>query len=422
MENQNRAVEQKKAEKGAALITTLLVSTMLLAAGGALIITSATTATTSIDSTAEMQAYYAAESGLQAATTALRGNIPARSPLDSATTKISFANAVNPATSNLPSDAFGSARLSAWLPYSYTNGTDDWRVALTPADPSGYSPQTDLAYSVLVSRLPGDTAAVPVRLLIRSRGYGPKGAVKQLEAVIMDPAFDFRVPASILLRGATNSQIVSFLLGPSNAKTMTGADNATPPEPTVTVFGVTKEEDQILVDTAVNGDVTVISPKTQLLTASDLPWWLQTPEATRSLLSELKVTAQDRNCFFSTQTTDVGTAANPKLTFVDADLTIGPNAEGAGLLVVTGSLTLNGTFSFQGLILVLGEGEVHRSGGGTGLILGAMVVSRTTSGQPFLAPAYDSTGGGNLSVIYDSSWVRRALDAAGPHVTNVREF
>ncbi|MBA2702379.1 MAG: hypothetical protein H0U60_00815 [Blastocatellia bacterium] len=421
MEYQNPAADEKKSEKGAALITVLLMSTMLLAVGGVLIISSTTTATTAIDSTAEMQAYYAAESGLQAATTALRGNTTARPPLDPATTKINFAKAVDAATSNLASDTSGSARLSAWLPYSYANGASDWRVPLTPADPTAYNPQADIAYSVSIARLPGDTTTVPIRLLIRSRGYGPKGAIKQLEAVVMDPAFDFRVPASVLLRGATNNLLANFVLGPSNAKTLTGHDNA-PTGTIVSVFGVTKEEDQILVDSAISSDGTVASPKTQLLTASDLPWWLNSPADTVSLLDELQSMAEDRSRYFAATTTDVGTATNPKFTFINGNASIGPNADGAGLLVVKGTLTLNGNFNFFGLILVLGNGNVQRTGGGSGLVKGAMVVANVTSGQPFLAPTYDSTGGGNLSVIYDSDWVRKALDSGGPRIVNVREF
>lgn len=420
MESNNPMAVRKRNEKGAALITMLLLSTMLLAIGGALILISSTTATTAIDSTAEMQAYYAAESGLQAATTALRGNLQARAPLP-ATTTINFPKAVDPATSNLPADTLGSARLSAWLPYSYANGINDWRVPLTPADPAAYNPQRDLAYSVLVSRLPGDTSAWPIRLLLRSRGYGPKGAVKQLEAVVMDPAFDFRVPASILFRGATNNQIINFILGPSGAKNLTGHDNA-PTGTIVPVFGFTREEDQILVDSTASSDGTIINPKTQLIAAAELPWWLATPADTTLLLDELQIMAGDRSRYFTATTTDIGTEASPKFTFINGDASIGPNADGAGLLVVKGTLTLNGNFNFFGLILVLGNGNVQRTGGGAGKVTGAMVVARVTPGQPFLAPTFDTTGGGNLSVIYDSDWVRKALDAGGPRITNVREF
>ena len=66
--------KMRKNERGAALITSLLISTLLLVAGGALIqITSMSTANT-VDATAETQAYYGAEAGLQAGLNALRVN------------------------------------------------------------------------------------------------------------------------------------------------------------------------------------------------------------------------------------------------------------------------------------------------------------------------------------------------------------
>ena len=61
-------------ERGAALVTMLLVSVLLLGAGGALIMTTMMSANNSVGSTAEMQAYYVAESGMQSALNALRGN------------------------------------------------------------------------------------------------------------------------------------------------------------------------------------------------------------------------------------------------------------------------------------------------------------------------------------------------------------
>ena len=64
----------RKNERGAALLTSLMVATLLLAAGGALIQITSMSASNAIDSTAEAQAYYGAEAGLQAALNALRGN------------------------------------------------------------------------------------------------------------------------------------------------------------------------------------------------------------------------------------------------------------------------------------------------------------------------------------------------------------
>src|SRR5215470_17542803 len=67
--------ESRAGERGAALITAVLLSLLLLAAGGILILTSTMTGVTARDSTAEMQAYYAAEAGIAKTLEVLRGNV-----------------------------------------------------------------------------------------------------------------------------------------------------------------------------------------------------------------------------------------------------------------------------------------------------------------------------------------------------------
>src|SRR6185436_2991580 len=71
-------------------------------------------ANNSVGSTAEMQAYYVAESGMQSALNVLRGNAQ---PLVTATDRMSFRTAVIPDISNGP-DNSGALRLAGWLPYN----------------------------------------------------------------------------------------------------------------------------------------------------------------------------------------------------------------------------------------------------------------------------------------------------------------
>lgn len=101
-------------ERGAALVTMLLVTVLLLGAGGALIMTTAMSSSNAIGSTAEMQAFYLAESGMQSALNVLRGNVK---PLVTASDRISFRTAIIPDISNGP-DNTGSLRLAGWLPYN----------------------------------------------------------------------------------------------------------------------------------------------------------------------------------------------------------------------------------------------------------------------------------------------------------------
>ena len=131
--------DRHSTQRGAALIMMLFVSLLILAGALMLMVATTTSATNAISSTDEVQAYYAAEAGLQEALNVLRGNV-APHPNDGA--KINFKNAINVGTSNNPSS--GVAQLSRWLVYNYpTTGTAD-RVTLSPS----YSTVDGLAYAI----------------------------------------------------------------------------------------------------------------------------------------------------------------------------------------------------------------------------------------------------------------------------------
>src|SRR5688572_31940366 len=135
-----------KGERGAALVAMLLVTVLMLGAGGALVLATAMSSTTAIGSTAEMQAYYVAESGMQSALNVLRGNVK---PLVTASDRISFRTAIIPDISNGP-DNTGSLRLAGWLPYNdrldpdslvpVTLGavTGGYRVSVENLDPNSH--------------------------------------------------------------------------------------------------------------------------------------------------------------------------------------------------------------------------------------------------------------------------------------------
>src|SRR5919107_1163639 len=128
----------RKSECGAALITVLLVSFLVLGGALTLVLTTSMSTTNAVSATDEMQAYYAAEAGLQEALNVLRGNV-APHPNDG--TKMNFKNAINVGTSNNPSS--GVPQLSRWLVYNYPSGTPD-RVTLSPS----YSPTDGIAYAI----------------------------------------------------------------------------------------------------------------------------------------------------------------------------------------------------------------------------------------------------------------------------------
>ena len=57
---------------------------------------------------------------------------------------------------------------------------------------------------------------------------------------------------------------------------------------------------------------------------------------------------------------------------------------------------MNGSQTFDGLVLVLGGGVLDRSGGGNGTSLGAFVVAKFNSTGDFLAPTFTSSGSGTV--------------------------
>ena len=418
-----QTTDARRNERGAALITVLMIATLLLATGGVLVLVTGMASRTAIDSTAETQAYYAAEAGLEWTLNVLRGNVAPNASMP-AGTQIDFRKAITLSASNLNGDTKPSCqanspasvcRLSAWLNYSYSSDSGD-RIPLSGA---GYNPQTGLAFSVDVSD-PDQTPVAkgePQRLLLRVIGYGPKGAIKRMELVVRRTGIDYSPQCVICVRSADNGDPVNFSIGESAAKDYSGQDrNGTAKLP---AFGATTAGDVALEAAAINKD-TVSNPATGQINMSSLPTWLQTADGARAFLDDQRANAMNQGRYFSTYSGYSGSDASPAFTFVDGDCSLDG---GAGLLIVTGKLLMKGNPSFSGLILVLGDGYVERDGGGTGNIYGAMFVARLNkSGGPFLPSTFITNGGGTSLVQNDSKAWGSAENLNGPRVMGVHEY
>ena len=104
----------------------------------------------------------------------------------------------------------------------------------------------------------------------------------------------------------------------------------------------------------------------------------------------------------------IGSDASPQITYVTGDITL---HGGAGVIVVTGTLTFDGNTNFDGLVLVIGQGIMNVKGGGGGQINGEVLIANTNSHTaPFgqLAtlgsPTLNWTGGGSNFIQYNSCW------------------
>ena len=281
------------------------------------------------------------------------------------------------------------------------------------------------------------TAPTPRRILVRSTGYGPKGAIKRLEMVLNQSSFDFEAPAVLTMRGSDDGTALTFDSGSSGAKDYSGADHAGVQTdlPTFAVSG----GDVTGADNGIKKHDTINDPEIGYLDNGSLPAgttvstmqvstpdFLETAQDARNALTILKTNAKTVDRYFApasgtSKTINDSNTTATGMTFVDGDVDLDG---GSGLLVVTGKLSMKGNPNFNGVILVLGKGQVERDGGGSGQIYGAMVVAsfdpNGTGG--FTAPTFTTNGGGNSTFQYDSLAVSRALGAIGAASGGVREY
>lgn len=530
-------------ERGAALVTCLYVTVLLMLTGAALLVSTTMSATNTVDSKSEMQAYYAAEAGLQQTLNVLRGNV-APNPLFAADpaggiadeNKISFRRAVNPLISNYSGDTSSSARLSHWFTYNSnrvplpnnsafsTTLTDPDNTALVTFSTSGtftnygsnthqfgggstrmtitYVAQTaatintsgtstfgkfqitgvngtptlsnepfrlviaqtapfsqtltidctlNATSSVVTLTFPTQsnniqgaiyargsnpitsndstpmavtiTAPEPTRLIARVVGYGPRAAQKQMQMIMSRFAFDYTAVGMVAIRSADDGSVLTFNAGNSSQYTYVGNDNAGGQG--ITAIAVTGSQDYNYLNSLgiPSGQVFGSPAGYSQVSVSSLSAWLQSADAARTMVDQLRFQAQTNGRYFTSASppSNYGTTSQPLFTFIDGDSDL-PPAGGAGLLVVTGTFAPRGSAAFSGLILVLGGGVFDRSGGGNGNSLGSVVVARFGSSGNFLAPTFNSNGSGTSNEQYDSVWANKALGLIGPRVLAVSEY
>lgn len=432
-------------ERGAALVTTLLISMLLLAAGGMLLLTTASTGVNTFDASAEMQAYYAAEAGVQETLNVLRGHV-LPSPLFVANptgtvapeNRIDFRKAYDRATSNRttdPTSAGFPSRLSRWLPYNHTPSglTYEDRVTISQL----YNPINGVAYQISITDPDNTPATRPIRrLVIESTGLGPRGAQKKLYLMVTANGLNITVPAPLVLRGHDNlSTNVNIDLGSSGAKTYSGVD-AAGLEPTKPAIAINAQDVSKVVAAYAGKEDTVADPKLAVLdlpndphpTGVKPPWFLRTAIEARAFVAESEALARScaapgspctmRGSVVSSLSGAAGSVASPQFTVVKGDCNLD---SGAGLLIVTGTLTMNGNPNFRGLILVLGQGRVLKTGGGNGDSVGAMMIARFGATGGFLEPSFLVSGAGNSNHQYDSRATLNAMVMSGPSVLGIAE-
>ena len=308
------------------------------------------------------------------------------------------------------------------------------------------------------------TAPEPRRLRVTSTGYGPGGARKVLEMIVNRFNYLLEPPSPLVIRGSDDtSQTMTFNLGDSAAKYYTGKDaagiQAQVPTIAIRLHDWTKGYD------GVTKGSTVDDPKFSILDLNPVPnpWpvtltpvpssapgstvsvpqsaitpdILRHADEARTFLNEMEKYARENGRYFASLSGTAGTTAKPELTFVDGNCVL---EGGRGLLIVTGNLELKGNNDFQGIVMVLGNGHVTRSGAGNGRVLGGWYVAKFTRPRPagcaqgctpgtsgcafscgFAAPYFDVSGGGVGRFQYDWREITGANVLLGSRVHGIDE-
>jgi len=283
----------------------------------------------------------------------------------------------------------------------------------------------DLAYttSPTTTHIPAKvTSPDPKRLLVKSYGFGPQGSEKRLEMMVTKANLEYETPAGFTMRGADDCSAFSFDTGSSGAKWYSGVDHAGV-ETQRPAFAISACDED---NATIKKPETVSDPKIGILGDDDTtpgtietPSYLDTADRARAYLSSLQDKAVATNRYFNRSTTVSDSVDTPMYTFVDGDCTL---TSGSGVLVVTGTLTMRGHTNFNGVILVLGKGKLVRNGGGNGEIYGGITIAAfdRVSGN-FIAPAFETNGGGNSTIQYDSLALKNGI-GSGMNVSGIREF
>ena len=270
------------------------------------------------------------------------------------------------------------------------------------------------------------TSTEPNRVMITSTGYGPRGAVKKLEAFVQKNFLDgLSAPATLTLIGPAGS---GFKFDPGNSANVTySGQDVIAPDIIIPPVGTSNDANLAIVKTALDGldkkDGQVVGYPANV--TPEMPTWLQSTLNLDTVIQNLRDVAIASNGYYAAGQSpstfgDVNNATG--ITFIDGDASL--SKSGGGILVCTGKLTYNGGVDFNGLIIVTGAGGFTRHGGGNGTIQGNAVVAPYNPqnlAAGFLSPKYDMSGGGNSTLTYNSSSVGNGLVAVSNFALGVAE-
>lgn len=466
-------------QKGAALVTVVLLMMLIVVVSGAILLVTSLSNTSTVDAVSEKQAFEAAEAGMQQVLNLLRGNNngeaisfqeaavrtssnrpddwlseprlskwfeytypaaqPDRIPLTanydpysglafSVTISAPDAASVpeptpNPAfidgPVNKPANGIKPPR-PAWHPWHCAHCSWDY-THCSMYNPPNYGTKRNDGFGCRHGHCKppdgwGPTGADGYeRLVIKVTGYGPRGARKELELLVKRLIFDYDPEPLVYIQGSQLGGDIGFnLSGTPDVKFDCGDK--------MVAFVLTNETDSTMIENAIaQPDKVAIAGKGdhyEVFVPEQRPKFLASADQARETMSDLEADAKVRGRWFNSYPTgNAGTDTVPEFTFVRGNTHLTGN--GAGVLVVSGKLTLSSNFVFKGLVLVLEGGNLEITGGDS-RIEGSVVIAKYNSTGSFMAPVVNISGG-KVEFKANAERVTSALGTVNMRVLAVRE-
>ncbi len=369
-------------EKGIAILTSLMMLLTITSMGIAATNLSVVEGWLSVNYRSSKQAFQIADAGIEAARNLLQTNPGALTLTQRLTARVGPNNSLSD-SSSIANFYAGGAFVTDDVPFiaDTSFGGGSYRVYLTNDN--------------IVSGV-GDgitsTTDTNSKVTLVSFGQGPNNSLSIVQAVVQKP--DIGSPQGAIVLPGPN---VNFDGSNSNASSVAGGVRSAISVNSVTSFNSVRYDPAVVKRL---DNYTCNSPPCIRNETIAPPW--NSVEGITDLYNTLKSVADSVITGPATLTAaQVGTESNRKIVVVDGAATLGP-VDGAGILVVTGLLTLNGNFDYKGLIMCIGEGRLLRNGGGNGTISGSVFVANT-KGTSLGISSFDTSGGGNSDIIYNAS-------------------
>ena len=396
-------------EKGMVLVVGLLLVSVLSLLGTTAVMTSTTDMKINSNYNSNAQAFYIAEAGIERARAQLL-------TLTLGGTTLSQALAARVGANNQLSNSTNMANF-------FANGafvTDD--VAFITQYPFPANCST-CGYRVYLTNDPLEgvtsTADANNQVTLTSFGQGPNNSLAVVQAVVKKLTLP-PLPGAIVLPGPD----VSFLGGRDHDSKYDG--KALP------AIALTSETARINVTNYINGHPDdsrydcVNSPCITNVAATIDPTWNSVSGIEglyRALMSVADTVTGTTTGATATTTTltsaQLGNSSNRKIVVVNGNAIIDNIfwLDGAGILVVTGQLTLRNNADYKGLILCIGQGRVVADGWDHGDIKGALLVAKTRDASNNLLttlgnPTYNLSDDHETELNYSASEISAGLPAA----------